>query len=150
MPIIQKIVVTSDRARRADAPLEPRLSLGETVSVSAFRLLGPRLWGKLYIVLSESRGFLGRLRTQLAKDLVCVSLGPSLEKHHQSWVRNKRTLARKQGIKNLLAIHPYSSHLDFETFLAGFDAGEQWAFDTMGNKPHPDPTHSSISTPESN
>jgi hypothetical protein len=142
----QPPTVTSDRAKRGDA--KPALPLRDVLAILALRLVGHRLWGMSYTLFSESRSFLGRLRIQLAKDRVFVSLGPSLEFHRPLWVRNKRTLARKQGIENLLATRPWLTHLDFETFLMGFDAGAQWAFGTMGNKPHPD-QDSSCNAPDS-
>jgi hypothetical protein len=135
-PSAQQPIITSDREKHV--AVKSASPLKDALEGVVFRLLGSHLWDKLYTLFSESRSFLGRLCTQLAKDRVFVSLGPSLEFHHQSWQRNKRTLARKKGIENLLAIHPWAAHQDFEMFLMGFDAGEQWASHTLSNRPHPD------------
>jgi hypothetical protein len=117
-------------------PSKP-FSLKKSLLGAAYRLSGPNLWAKLCISFCESRCFLGSLRTQLAKGRASRSLGPAFELDPQSQQRNKRTLARMQGIENLLAIHPWIAYQSFETFLAGFDAGEQWARDTLSSKPHP-------------
>lgn len=101
----------------------------------AFRLLGRNLWGKLYILLSSFRSCLGHIRTQLETGRDYVSFGPSFERHHQSLRRNRRTLARKKGIENLRATRPWLDAQDFEIFLAGFDAGEQWISDKTDTQP---------------
>jgi hypothetical protein len=121
-------IITTDRAKCEYERFSLRLE--DTLRDAAFRVLGRRWWDRLYILLSSPRNYLGRLHTLLLKDRVSVSLGPSLEYRHPSWTTNKRTLARKQGIKNLLATHPWADFLDLETFLMGFDAGEQWAAST--------------------
>lgn len=121
----------------------------EALLDAAYRLLGQNLWAKLCISFSESRCFLGSLRTQLAKGRASRSLGPSFEPHLRPWVRKKRTLARKRGIENLLAIYPWVGLQSSEIFLMGFDAGEQWAHDTQGNTQHPVQCESK-STSESN
>ena len=108
------------------SPLPQRRSLKETCGVAVIRLLGLHLWGKLYILLSSFRCFLGHLYTQLSKDRVSVSLGPAMEWHCQSYRPNRRTLARRQGIEKLQATHPWADFQTLEIFLAGFDAGEQW------------------------
>jgi hypothetical protein len=38
-----------------------------------------------------------------------------------------RILARRRGIENLQAIHPWVDFQDLEIFLMGFDAGDQYA-----------------------
>ena len=101
----------------------------------AFRLLGRNLWGKLYIVISSLRSCLGHIRTQLATGRGYVRFGPALEKYPQSSRRNRRTLVRRKGIENLLAIHRWLDLQDFEIFLAGFDAGEQWISDNQDKEP---------------
>jgi hypothetical protein len=124
-------------------------SLRDWFVFAAFRLVGQRLWDKTYTLLSESRRFLGSLRIQLAKDRASVSLGPAFELDPQSQQRNKRTLVRKRGIENLLAIQPWAAHQTFEIFLMGFDVGEQWALGTLDSKPHP-AQYGPKSTSESN
>lgn len=103
----------------------------------ASRLLGKYLWRKTYTLFVEPRSFLASLRIQLAKDRLSLSFGPSLEIRPQGWVRNRRTLVRMMGIGNLLAKYPWATHQNFEIFLMGFDAGEQWERDSQGNIQHP-------------
>lgn len=134
-----QVTVTTDRASNPYSQSKQRRSLGELLEVAAFRLLGQRLWGKLYILLSAFRCFLGHLCTQLAKDQALVSLGPALELHCQSYRPNRRTLARKQGIEKLRATHPWADMQTLEIFLEGFDAGELWAYDTSDSHSKPDP-----------
>ena len=95
-------------------------------AIAAIRLLGPYLWGRLYILFSSLRCCFGHIRTQLGGDRVLVSLGPALEQHCQSYRPNRRTAARKQGIEILRATHPWADLPTLEIFLKGFDAGEQW------------------------
>ena len=99
--------------------------LTDALTGALFRLLGQRLWDKLYISLSSSKCFYGHIRTQLAKDRVSVSLGPALERQSESYRPNRRTGARRQGIENLRAIHPWVDLISHEMFLMGFNAGEQ-------------------------
>ncbi len=100
-----------------------------------FRSLGSILWRKLYILISSLRSCLGHIRTQLATGRGYVTFGPALEKYRQSSRRNRRTLARRKGIENLLATRPWLDSHDFEIFLAGFDAGEQWICDKTDKEP---------------
>ena len=48
-------------------------------------------------------------------------------------------LARNSGIENMLATYPWADTLDLQMFLAGFDAGEEFAFrnDMQPNRPGP-------------
>lgn len=144
-----QIKIIDDREKHSSAHAKHHLSPGETFAVVAFRFLGQRLWDMSYILLSSFRCFLGHLRTQLVKDQAGVSLGPSLEFCHQSWQRNRRTLARKEGIRMLLAIHPWADFQTLEIYLMGFDAGEQWASDNCRSKPHPSPSQDSSVLPPS-
>jgi hypothetical protein len=100
--------------------------LKDSLEFFALRMLGQQLWETLYILLSAMRSCLGHIRTQLAKDHRSVNLGQSFENTSQSLRRNTRTLARKQGIENLLATYPWADYQDLEMFLTGFDAGEKW------------------------
>lgn len=103
----------------------------------AARLLGEYLWRKTYTVFSELRSFLGSLRIQLAKDRLFVTYGPTFELDPRIPGRNRRTVARMRGIGNLLAKYPWVTHQNFEIFLMGFDAGEQWVRDSQGSTQHP-------------
>jgi hypothetical protein len=138
-PLPPYIEVTSDRVMCASSRSKRKQSLGETLEVAAFRLLGQRLWYKSCILFSALRSCLGHIRTQLAKDQAGASLASSPESHHPLRNYDKRRLARKQGIRMLQATHPWIDHQDFEIFLMGFHAGEQWAFDSpdLCSTPHP-------------
>jgi hypothetical protein len=107
-------------------------------ATAAIRLLGPHLWGKLYILFSSLRCFFGHIRTQLAVYPVSVSLGSALERHCQSYRPNRRTAARKQGIETLRATHPWADLPTLGIFLKGFDAGEQWGSDMRDFDSKPD------------
>src|SRR5665213_2576465 len=98
---------------------EPYPLLKGVLTTGLIRLLGPNLWGKLYILFSSSRCLFGHIRTQLGEDRVLVSLGPALEQHCQSYRPNRRTAARKQGIEMLRATHPWVDLLTLEIFLKG-------------------------------
>jgi hypothetical protein len=79
-----------------------------------------------------------------------VSLGPALELHCQSYRPNRRTLARKQGIEKLQAIHPWADLQTLEIYLTGFDAGELWASDIVDSHSKLDLSpleHTSASSP---
>jgi hypothetical protein len=119
--------VKINKAKYLNSQSQRHQSLEQICGVVAFRFLGQHLWYKSYILLSSFRCFLGHVRTQLAKDRVSVSLEQALEWHCQSYRPNRRTLARKQGIEKLRAIHPWADLQTLEIYLAGFDAGELWA-----------------------
>jgi hypothetical protein len=127
--------ITTSRTKREVSPVAKKQSLGDAFAAVAFRLLGRNLWGKSYTLLSSFRSCLGHIHTQLAKGQESVSVGRSFERHHQSLRRNRRTLARRRGIENLRAIHSWLDFQDLEIFLAGFDAGEQWASDKLDSEP---------------
>ena len=129
----------TEPVRRMDKPPFVRWCayiLGAASTV-LLRLLGLALWGKLYTLLSSLRCLYGHIRTQLAKDRVSVSLGPALERQSESYRPNRRTGARRQGIENLQAIHPWVDLISLEIFLMGFDVGEQWGLHTSRTTPHP-------------
>ncbi len=111
----------------------------DVLATFVFRILGQNLWDKSHILFSSLQSCLGHIRTQLATGRGFVSLGPSMEQLPQSYRRNPRTLARKQGIENLQATHPWADLQDLEIFLAGFDAGEQYILCTVESNRTTDP-----------
>jgi len=121
----------------------------QLVKVWLFRLLGSWLWGKSCTVLSSSQSFLGRLRTQLAKDQVSVNLGPALQLHFGSYQPNKRTIARRRGIESLRAIHSWVDFQDLEIFLMGFDMGEQFGHYSSDKAVDPDSLENASSSSQS-
>jgi hypothetical protein len=118
-------------------PLSKSSFLQDAFVFVASHLLDKYVWRKSYTLFSELRNFLGSLHIQLAIDRLFVNYGPKLESDPQVSERNRRTLARMKGIRNLLAIYPYVTHQNVEIYLMGFDAGEQWALDNQGSIPHP-------------
>jgi hypothetical protein len=131
--------------------VSPKARAGRAlVKVWLFRLLGSWLWGKSCTTLSVTRSFLGRLHTQLSKDLVSVNLGPKLQRHLGSYQLNRRTLARKRGIESLRAIHPWADFQDLEIFLMGFDVGEQWVLCSSDNVTDPGSLGNASSSSQSN
>jgi hypothetical protein len=83
---------------------------------------------QMQILSSSFRSFLGHMRIQSPKEGYLFSCGPALVRdqtgHYQP---NARTHARGEGIRALLAKHPWADRPDFQIFLEGFDAGEQFA-----------------------
>lgn len=51
---------------------------------------------------------------------------------------NTRTVARIEYTEKSLTLHPWLDSVDLETFLQGFDAGEQWASHTQDWDTFPD------------
>lgn len=94
--------------------------------VAALHLLRENLSQRWYIWRTAFRSFGGHIRTQSAKGLATVRLGP----HGHRGARNARTHVRTLYSQKLLAIHPWADLQDLEMFLMGFDAGETWASDS--------------------
>jgi hypothetical protein len=56
-----------------------------------------------------------------------VDFGPAFQRGPDGTYQvDIRTVARSEYTKCLLAIYPWADTVDLETFLMGFDAGEQW------------------------
>lgn len=94
---------------------------------AALRLVREDLRFRWYILRDAFRSCRGHIRTQSAKGLGTVRLGP----HGHRGARNARTLVRTLYIQKLLAIRPWADSQDLEMFLMGFDAGETWASDSQ-------------------
>jgi hypothetical protein len=136
----EPIEAIPDRSDTNISPLsKPFEFLKYVLAISALRFLGQSRWDKLHILFSSLQSCLGHIRTQLAKGQGFVNLGPSMESLPEPCRRNPRTLARKRGIENLLAIHPWLDLQDLEIFLAGFDAGEQYILYNSGSNRISDP-----------
>lgn len=76
-----------------------------------------------YAVLRNLRA---RIRIQFSTTEKPVDLGPAFLLSGGRYLANARTRARAEGIRKLLAIHPWADTLDFRTFLMGFEAGEEY------------------------
>jgi hypothetical protein len=46
---------------------------------------------------------------------------------HRGWVESPRTKCRKIHIERLRGLYPWLDHVDLRLFLAGFEAGEEFA-----------------------
>ena len=103
-----------------------KLKIKERIEVLLFRLLGHRRWDKVFILRKALPNCLGRIRAQFAKAPIHVSLGPYWQVADPP-SRHPRTLARKAAVEKLRATYPWVDMQDLEIFLAGFDAGEDWA-----------------------
>ncbi len=92
-------------------------------------LISERLsWSNLALLLCRwnvaFRSFREHIRIQSATSGGRVDLGPAFQLQDGYDVTNARTIARAEGIKRLLAIHPWCDSVDLRIFLMGFDAGE--------------------------
>lgn len=93
-----------------------------------------RFW---YALRLGGRSFLGRMKTLLAKKHWGVDLGPEFEVLPGGHlVENSRTNARSQGTQKLKSDYPWASTIDFEIFLQGFHAGEQYALCSLHTQSH--------------
>jgi hypothetical protein len=93
---------------------------------AALRLLRDDLSQTWCIWRTAFRSFRGHIRTQSAKGLATMRLGP----HSDLGARNARTLVRTLYIQKLLAIREWADLQDLEMFLMGFEAGETFACDS--------------------
>ncbi len=72
------------------------------------------------------RSFRAHIRIQSARAGGRVDLGPAFQLRDGRYQENTQTTARAEGIKRLLATHPWVDSVDLRIFLAGFDAGEEY------------------------
>ena len=87
------------------------------------------------ILASAWESFRGHLGILSAREELAIDLGPAFERDASGCLReNTRTVVRNQCIEKLLALHPWSDPVDLETFLLGFDAGEQYAYCGKGKR----------------
>lgn len=109
------------RARRRKLKCELRY-MRATLSRLVFRSLN-----KTHIVWRALGSCLLHIRTQPSTDTgLCV--GRSLVHiRGLGWGADPRCECRKNHIERLMALHPGLDRVDFRMFLAGFDAGEQFA-----------------------
>ena len=92
------------------------------------RLFLARLRHRKEILASAWRSFRGHLKILSAKAECPVDLGPAFERDARGYIQeNTRTAFRNLSIEKLLAGQPWSDPVDLETFLRGFDAGEEYA-----------------------
>jgi hypothetical protein len=70
------------------------------------------------------RSFRAHIRIQSAKGGTQVDLGPAFLLRDGCYQENKGTIARAEGIRKLLATHPWADSVDLRMYLVGFQAGE--------------------------
>jgi hypothetical protein len=83
------------------------------------------------------RSFRGHIRSQSSKGTPTAFVGLEVSRLPDgSYQPNIRTIARSFYIEMLLATRQWewADTVDLRTFLAGFDAGEQWTLHTVGNR----------------
>ena len=92
------------------------------------RRMGWRLHHKRRIWASAFRSFRSHIQILIAKEQGLGDLGCAYlyDANGQLQV-NTRTTARILYTEKLLSVYPWLDSVDLETFLLGFDAGEQWA-----------------------
>lgn len=93
---------------------------------------------KLNDALCRWLAILGSLREHIRIEFSteAVDLGPACAFQHGGWRPNTRTVARVEGIQRLSATRQNIDAADTQMFLAGFDAGEQYALDWRDSCPH--------------
>jgi hypothetical protein len=94
-----------------------------TLSRLAFRVLN-----KTHIVWRALRSCFVHIRTQPSTDIL-LGIGPALiHRPGRGWAENPRSECCKNHIEKLKALHPGLDRVDLRLFLAGFEAGEEFAF----------------------
>lgn len=82
---------------------------------------------KQRIWVSALRSFRGHIYLLAAKEEALGNPGPLFQYDAEGNLRQStRTLARTLYIEKWLSVCPWADQADVETFLMGFDAGEQW------------------------
>lgn len=96
--------------------------LQATLSRCLFRSLN-----KTHVIWRAVRSCLFHIHIQPSTDIL-VEVGVAMEHHpHLGWVEAPRTACRKSHIEKLKGLHPSLDRVDLRLFLAGFDAGEEFA-----------------------
>jgi len=86
-----------------------------------------RLYKTMNILCDTFRSLFGHIRLQSARGWI-VSYGPAFQQDQSGCLlTNTRTVARAEYTEKLAATHRWVDSVDLKMFLAGFDAGEQWA-----------------------
>jgi len=134
---VSSSIQSTNRQREAARPLPFHLLSALFLSRRAFSGWGIRCHARRFltrlryrkeILASAWESFRGHLGILSAKEECPVDLGPAFERDARGYIQeNTRTAARNQHIEKLLSVHPWSDPMDLETFLLGFDAGEQYA-----------------------
>jgi hypothetical protein len=95
-------------------------------------------WSTLALWASKLCDVLHSLREHIRIEFSTssVDLGAAFSPQGAGWLPNTRTIARAEGIRTLQAIRPKVDIADIQMFLAGFDAGEQYALDRGDSPPH--------------
>ncbi len=134
-PVISRADITaSEISVQSHSRLSDLLATQTSDRRTAFSDSTSRFWrvwisspaSSLYRLLAVLRSVRRRIWHQFATATKRVDLGPSLAFQDGYYAANKRTQARAEGIKRLLANHMWADSLDLRIFLEGFDAGEEY------------------------
>ena len=122
--------------KHAACPSPRRMTVSGNLLRLAVRRAGLARIERLCTALSALRSCQGHIGTAFRQGNCFLETGPAWFPNGEP---NKRTLARNSGIENMLATYPWADTLDLQMFLAGFDAGEEFAFrnDMQPNRPGP-------------
>jgi hypothetical protein len=114
-------------------------------------LIGPLWFQRLVLVLCEVhfafRSLLAHIRMQHAKGGM-VDVGPALVPRDGCYQPNERTRARAAGIEKLAATYPWAGLPHFQTFLDGFDAGEEYSSALSLRRNNPDQSQTQMERQE--
>lgn len=92
----------------------------------AWRLI--QFW---YVLRIAVRSFHGHTSELLARKHLGADLGFLFQQSEAGHLApNKRTESRNAGIEQLILLRPWTTSVDWEVFLQGFDWGEQFALRT--------------------
>jgi hypothetical protein len=105
-----------------------------------------RTYPRLRMFLSECRSFLYRSRIVLtSKDTHRVPMGPAyLESPSGRVFRNIRSLACNQDIERNASNRPWTTPLDWTAYRDSWEAGVEWAVNTLGSDTLVDSEHKAL------
>jgi hypothetical protein len=113
-----------------------------------YRILfeGLRTYPRLRMFLSECRSFLYRSRIVLtSKDTHRVPIGPAyLESPSGLVFRNIRSLACNEDIERNASNRPWAAPLDWAAYRDSWEAGVEWAVNTLGSNTLVDSEHKAL------
>lgn len=105
-----------------------------------------RTYPRLRMFLSECRSFLYRSRIVLtSKDTHRVPMGPAyLESPSGRVFRNIRSLACNEDIERNASNRPWATPLDWAAYRDSWEAGVEWAVNTLGSDTLVDSEHKAL------
>lgn len=82
------------------------------------------------------RSFRAHIRIQFATKGKWIDLGEACQLRDGRYQPNERTYACAEGIRTLLATHPWVDSVDVRLFLMGFYAGERYSTHLQDRDPN--------------